>query len=218
MTNQLFYIGLNSVSNKNQKSNTEPKIFKIEKNSEILKIEGEEMEGPFISIANLKKESKIYSEIINSKTKQSILNPANIVEIKKITLIPFEHSYEPSFIKLFLHAWIGKIHKNDILGVHFYNTENVKILQILNIDKNTGVYSAMISYFDKKKEIWIEKSKPTNLFPDNWTIQKLFKELDCAYLNRTHEQGSVYYGNTSENIKVKIIIKDNNALTMYPVV
>lgn len=219
MTNYLYYIGIGSVDSKSLKKDDRPKIRKVNKNSvvKILKIVGKELEGPFISLTELKSKSKIYSSIDN-KTKQSILNPKNIKEFDKITLLPFEHSYEPNFIKLFLHVWIGKIHKTDISGIHFYTSENTKLIEILEKDEKSGIYSAMISHFDKEKNIWVDKSNPTHFFPDNWTIQKLFKELDYAYINKEHFEGSIFYGHTSENIKVKIIIKDNNALTMFPVI
>ena len=220
MTDYLYYIGIGSVDSKSLKKDDRPKIRKVNKNSaaEILKIVGKELEGPFISISELKSKSKIYSSIVDVKTKQSVLNPKNIKEFEKITLFPFEHSYEPNFIKLFLHVWIGKIHKKDILGIHFYTPENTKLIEILEKDEKSGIYSAMISHFDKEKNIWVEKSNPTHFFPDNWTIQKLFKELDNAYLNKTHYEGSIYYGYTSEKIKVKIIIKNENALTMFPII
>lgn len=219
MTDYFYYIGVGSVDSKSLKKEDRPKIRKVNKNSDvkILKIIGKELEGPFISLKELKSKSKIYFSIDNVKTKQSILNPKNIKEINKITLLPFEHSYEPNFIKLFLHVWIGKIHKKDISGIHFYTPENTKLIEIQEKDEKSGIYSAMISHFDREKNIWVEKSNPTNFFPDNWTIQKLFKELDNAYLNKTHYEGSIYYGYTSEKIKVKIIIKNNNALTMFPV-
>jgi hypothetical protein len=220
MTDYLYYIGIGSIDSKSLKKDDRPKIRKVNKNCavEILKIIGKELEGPFISLTELKNKSKIYSSIENSKTKQSILNPKNIKEFDKITLLPFEHTYELNFIKLFLHVWIGKIQKTDISGIHFYTPENTKLIKILEIDEESGIYSAMISHFDKEKDIWVDKSNPTHFFPDNWTIQKLFKELDIAYLNKTHYEDSIYYGYTSENIKVKIIIKNDNALTMYPVI
>ena len=218
MTNYLYLIGIGSIDSKSLKKSELPKILKIKKDSFNIKVIGDEMEGPFLSLTNLKTESKIYSKISNVKTRQSILNPKNIREIENLILLPFEHSYEPNFIKLFLHAWIGKISKNNISGVHFYNPENTKILKVLHINEHTGVYSAIISHFDVKNNIWVEKLNPTNFFPDNWTLQKLFKELDTAYTNKINYEGSVYIGHTSENIKVKIVIKDDNALTMYPII
>ena len=220
MTDYLYYIGINSIDNKSLKKYDGPKIRKINKNydSEILNIVGKELEGPFSSLKELKKNSKIYSSINNIKTKQSILNPEKIKEFELTIKFPFEHPYEPNFIKLFLHAWIGKFHKKEVSGIHFYTPQNTKIIEILEKDEQSGIYSAMISLFNKKKNEWINKSSPTHFFPENWTIQKLFKELDYAYLNKTHSKGSVYYGYTSEKIKVKIIIKNGNALTMFPVI
>jgi len=220
MTKYLYYIGIGSIDSKSLKKDDRPKIRKINKNcsSEIFRIIGKELEGPFISLKELKRESKIYSTIENVKTKQSILNPINIKEFENITLLPFEHSYEPNFIQLFLHVWIGRIHKTGVSGIHFYTPENTKLIEILEKDEQSGIYSAMISHFDKEKNKWLKKSSPTHFFPDNWTLQKLFKELDNAYMNKTHFDGSIYFGYTSEKIKVKIIIKGNNALTMFPVI
>ncbi len=213
-----YFITIDSIDSKNLNINHRPEIFSAEVNFPILKIQGPEVEGPFETLENLKKNSTIYSKIENHKTRQSILKPLNIKEIKKITLVPFEHSYELNFIKMFLHVWVGKISSKDVSGIHFYTAENTKILKILEINPTTKVYSALISSLNKEKDSWIEKSHPTNFFPDDWSVQKLFKELDTAYNNKTEITDSMFIGRTSENIQVKFIIKNGNALTMYPLI
>jgi len=220
MADYLYYIGIGSVNSNSLRKDDRPKIRKVkrEASKEFLNIKELELEGPFYSIPDLKSNSKIYSSITNDKTKQSILKPENILEFEKLILFPFEHSYEPDFIKLFLHVWVGKINKNDVSGVHFYNSDRIQIEEVIEFNHETEVYSAMIKYFDIEKKEWINKSKPTNFFPDKWTLQKLFKELDVAYRNKVHFKSAIYYGYTTEKIKVKIIIKENKALTMFPLI
>ncbi len=218
MKNLKYFITIDSIDSKNLNINNRPEIFSVDVNFPILKIQGSEVEGPFETLENLKRNSTIYSRIENHKTRQSILKPLNIKEIKKITFVPFEHSYELNFIKMFLHVWVGKISSKDVSGIHFYTAENTKILKILEINPTTKVYSALISSLNKEKNIWIEKSHPTNFFPDDCSVQILFKELDTAYNNKTEISDSIFIGRTSENIQVKFIIKIGNALTMYPLI
>ena len=218
MKNLKYFITIDSIDSKNLNINNRPEIFSVDVNFPILKIQGSEVEGPFETLENLKRNSTIYSRIENHKTRQSILKPLNIKEIKKITFVPFEHSYELNFIKMFLHVWVGKISSKDVSGIHFYTAENTKILKILEINPTTKVYSVLIGSLNKEKNIWIEKSHPTNFFPDDWSVQKLFKELDTAYNNKTEISDSIFIGRTSENIQVKFIIKNGNALTMYPLI
>lgn len=212
-----YYIGIGSVSSKTSDVSPKPRITKI-KSTFTISINGPEMEGPFSSIAELKKNSKIYSKIQNQKTIQSILKPENIIEIEKFNLIPFKHSYTPQFIALFLHTWVGKISKNYVSGIHYLEPNRVRILEIVDKNPISSVFLARISVYDTEKNLWVVKEKPSNFFPNHWSLQKLFEELNLAFQNKIHSEGNVYYGFTSENIKVKIVIKDGKGLTMFPLI
>jgi len=60
MTNHLYYIGIGSIDSKSLKKDDRPKIIKVNKKFafKTLKIVGKELEGPFISLTELKRKSK----------------------------------------------------------------------------------------------------------------------------------------------------------------
>ena len=215
MNNFKYFIGKNYVNNISSEIVNLPVIRKSILDINIF-LKGNELEGPFNSIQELKLKSNIYKQINCSIRRSKILEEKNILEIKRINLIPFEHSYSSEFIYLFLHAWKGKLKKNKVSGIH-YKSNEVRIDNIINFNYDNYTYNAKCSVYNASNNKWVSKNQITTFFPDNWTIQNLFKELDVAFNNKTHFNGNVYYGFTTNNIKVKIIIDGKSAKTMYPV-
>lgn len=213
-----FYIFTNGVDSESLKKSELPQIRKLRKDFETIPqlINSEEGEGPFDSIIDLKKRSVILSKIKLQKHRERVLANKNIKEIKEFIKVPFEKSYELTFIKAFHHINVGKIFKKDVKGVHFFNPDRIKILEILDIDEVTGVYCARISKYDINSDQWIEKKEQTHFFPDDWTLEKLFSELNYAYENKIYQDGSIYLSETRDHIKVKLIIKESEILTIYP--
>lgn len=211
-----FYIGKDFINNFSSEVNDLPVIRKSKLKIDFF-LKGLEFEGPFDTIKELKLNSIIYKNIECSVKKYKILKEENIKDFDNIILFPFEHTYSPDFIYLFLHAWIGKLNENKVSGIH-YKSKNVKIDNIINYNYKNYTYNAKFSVYNETRNKWMSINQVTTFFPDHWTVQKLFKELDIAYNNKVHFNGNVYYGFTTDNIKVKIIIDGNSAKTMYPVI
>ncbi len=218
MQEYYYYIFIDGIDSQYLKKNDLPQICKIRKDFGIIYqlINEEQGEGPFESIIDLKKRSNIFTRIKLGKHRERVLANKNIKEIKDIIKVPFQETYELTFIKAFQHINVGKIHKKEVKGVHFFNPDRIKILEILNTNEVTGIYSARISKFNHNSNEWIEKKETTNFFPDNWDLEKLFSELNYAYKNKVYNEGNIYLSETTNNIKVKLIIKDSEIITIYP--
>ncbi|MEI3791554.1 MULTISPECIES: EndoU domain-containing protein [unclassified Chryseobacterium] len=218
MQEYYYYIFVNGVDSESLKKSELPQIRKLRKDFEMIPqlTDSDEGEGPFDSVIDLKKRSIIFSKIKLQKHKERVLANKNIKEIANFIKIPFEKSYELTFIKAFHHINVGKIHKKEVKGVHFFNPERIKILEILDKNEITGVYCARISKYDNNSDQWVEKSEPTHFFPDDWTLEKLFSELNYAYENKIHQDGNIYLSETRDHIKVKLIIKESEIITIYP--
>ncbi|NIF07094.1 hypothetical protein F3J23_16780 [Chryseobacterium sp. Tr-659] len=218
MQEYYYYIFVNGVDSESLKKSELPQIRKLRKDFEMIPqfTDSDEGEGPFDSIIDLKKRSIIFSKIKLQKHKERVLANKNIKEIANFVKIPFEKSYELTFIKAFHHINVGKIYKKEVKGVHFFNPDRIRILEVLDKNEVTGVYCARISKYDSNIDEWIEKSEPTHFFPDDWTLEKLFSELNYAYENKIHQDGNIYLSETRDHIKVKLIIKESEIITIYP--
>ena len=215
----LFYI-LRNLYELHPSKKDLPVIYKLDKSKYDFTIKGADhsvIEGPFYSIYELKKNSRILSNVKLQKHKDRILNSKNVKEINELIFTKDDESFEKQFILVFSHIYIGMISNKKVKGVHFYNPENIKILEIIDSNEN-GVYSARIEKLNKKTGDWIEKDEVTTFFPDSWSVNELFHECYYAYTNRVPDTGNVYKSTTKNGIKVKLIINDENKLlTIYPV-
>ncbi|MBN1971087.1 MAG: EndoU domain-containing protein [Candidatus Delongbacteria bacterium] len=214
-----YYIAKNPTNSETLESSKLPEISKLRKDKFPFQpnfTDPKEAEGPFNSIYELKKKSLIFSTIKLQKHKERILKSKNIKEITDYILTPADSSYDITFIGALHHTMVGKISKQKVSGVHFYNPDNTKIIEKVSANKN-GVYSARIEKLNKNTGQWIEKEEITNFFPDSWTINQLFHECSFAYSNRSHESGRICKSRTMSGITVKFVIdEEGKILTFYP--
>lgn len=222
MEEYFYYINKAPYNNATQTLSKWPVITKLKRNKLPISFKFEdsnENEGPFNSLFELKKKSRILAEVKLQKLRSRILKSSNIKEISTIILTEKDSSYEKTFIDSFAHITIGKISKRKIKGIHFNNPETIRIVEKTNIDELTGVYSARIEKFDENTGQWLEKKEVTTFFPDNWSIHKLFHECHFAYENKKQSTEKVFFSRTRSGILVKFIIdKENNIITLYPVI
>lgn len=215
-----YYYILNDVFTTDKESlKTGVRIFKIPTDRIIDFTKGE---GPFDSIKNLKKSSKIFKNLQRQDTKraQQIILDKNVCKVKGFALREKDKTVDLDFIKLLEHTTKGKIIGNKISGVHYYNPERVKILRVLKVNKLTKVCEAEIEYFNPKTNEWIKKEKPTTFFPLTWNENQLFHECEYAFKNMKKKENSdsVYYSKTISNIDVEIIKINENVKSIYPLV
>ena len=178
-------------------------------------------DGPFKDIPSLRKESKIFQQLLitNPKRAQQICLEKNIHEVKNFGITDENKSVSPDFIELLEHCSKGKIKNGLITGIHFYDKEVVKIKKILKKNK-FGVFEAKIEYYDSEMNRWTRKEKPSTFFPSTWTYNQLFHECLFAVKNKNKKVGTlnVYRSKMESGIKVEIIIKNGLLKSIYPLI
>lgn len=176
-------------------------------------------EGPFNSLSELKKKSFIFSTVIKQKNRDRISNRYNIKELQGFLPIRGDIKVELTFLNSLNHTIVGKISKQKVKGLHFYNPDEIKITERIAEDIRTGVYSARIEKFDKNTGLWIKKEEITTFFPDNWSIHRLFYECLFAYENKKQDSGNLYSSNTISNVPMKFVInEEGKIITFYPTI
>lgn len=195
-----------------------PVITKIKKDKLLPDLtDKNQAEGPFDSIFELKKKSLIFSSVKLHKHRQRILKSGNINEIKDWIRTEKGTTWDTTFSSLLYHTMVGKITKQKVTGVHFFNPDEIRIIETIRINNTTGVYSARIEKLNKNTGEWIEKDKITNFFPDNWSINQLFHECLFAYNNKIQVSNNIYKSQTISGITVKFVINELGKLrTVYP--
>ncbi len=177
-----------------------------------------EGEGPFNSLYDLKRKSLILSVVKLQKHRQRILKSNNIIEIKSLIYSEVDKTYSKSFMDGFSHITVGKISDKELKGVHFFNPITTRIVERIDFDINTQVYSAKIEQFNRQSKEWIPKNEITTFFPDNWSLNELFHECEFAYKNKIKKDERTFYSRTSNGILVKFIIDNNEKIiTFYPI-
>lgn len=173
-------------------------------------------EGPYRSLDELKKRSKIFKSQKSQRNKERILKATNIVEVSGFIIERRGKSHSLEFMKALNHVMVGRISRSKVKGVHFYHPDRCRILEIVT-KNDLGVYRARIETMNKYTGKWIEKEEITSFFPDHWSINKLFHECSFAYNNRKHVDGRVYVAESMSGVRIKIIIDEHGRiLTMYP--
>lgn len=213
-----YYIHENAFVNNKQGLKSGVRIEKIPAFYTITFKDGE---GPFNDLATLKKKSTIFRNVLlrNSKRAQQICLEKNICVIKDFIFTKENFSVDMNFLNVFEHCVKGHILNGKVSGVHYYDSDRVKILRIIKQNKLNGVWEAYIEFFDKRTSKWIEKDNPTTFFPRDWSIHQLFHECFYAVKNKQIKTGSknVYTSTTETGINVEIININGEMKSIYPV-
>jgi len=219
-TNYYYYIHKNArIDNRNNPNNL-PVISRICRENNTIYIRytnRNEAEGPFSSIYELEQKSFILSEVKLEKHRKRILKTSNMFEVKDFIKTDCSDTFSLDFMDSFSHITMGKISDKKVKGIHFYNPKIIRILQVLEMDSKTKVYSARISRLNQQTGKWIDKEEITTFFPDEWTIDKLFQEYNYAFRNKVKIKGREYHSRTSEGILVKIVMDNGKIITFYPI-
>jgi hypothetical protein len=215
-----YYIMKSPTDNASLKASEIPVISKIRKDKFEFLFElkdKNEAEGPFDSLYDLKKKSFIFSSVKLDKHRQRILKSGNIKEITDFILTDSKTTCDITFMGSLNHTMVGKITNQKVKGVHFFNPDEIRIIEKILINDSTGVYSARIEKLNKDTGVWIAKEEITNFFPDNWSIHRLFHECLFAYNNKIHVSNNIFKSKTISGILIKIVINEHGKiLTIYP--
>jgi hypothetical protein len=179
-------------------------------------------EGPYESLLQLKKESKIYRQLllVNPKRAQKIACDQFLIQVKNIIFWPdgVDDSFQKMIYRIMQHSANGTINRKGVSGVHLYNKNKIKILRIINEDKATGIFEAEIEVFNENTGMYVKKVGSSSFFPKDWGLQQLIFECYEAYKNRKEVESQIYHGRTASGILLEFIYKQEDKFaTVYPI-
>ncbi len=216
--NYNYYIHKNTYINNKQGLKDGVRIEKI---PSIYLIKYKEAEGPFKNLETLKKNSEIYRNLLltNPKRAQQICFENNISLIKDFVFTNEDFFTDKNFIEIIEHCIKGRIKNGKITGIHYYNPEKMKILNITKENLLNGTWEAEIEFYNLKTNKWIRKDKPTTFFPMNWSIHDLFHECFYAVTNKQKKENrkNIYVSKTKTGIDVEIICSNSVLKSIYPI-
>lgn len=214
-----YYILQNGFST--DKQNLKPGTF-ILRIPTCYSINFNEGNGPYKSLRALKKYSPIYKFLLKTNTHraQQIINQKNIITSKKLIATPKESEFNKKVIDGFIHATIGRIKNGNLTGIHFFDPERVRILEIIEENIITNVFKAKFEFFDTRTKQWVQKKSATTFFPKHWNLATLLMECKFAFdqLNETALKDGKIKSLTKSNIEVVIIIKNGILKSLYPLI
>lgn len=218
----VYYIHKNLPS-ENKDLSGGARVVKIPDKFKNLKMQ--EVDGPFSDISVLKKQSNIFKELIRTDPKraQIIFKEKYLLEIEKFIFVPLNKNlpFEKIIYKLMQHSQNGIINKDDVLGVHLFNSMNahrIKIIRVTKKENSKGIWEAKIGALNMRNGKWIVKEKPTTFFPKEWDLQKLIDECEPAFNNKKEISKNIWVGYTKDKIPVRFIFSESNELkTVYPI-
>ena len=179
-------------------------------------------DGPYESLLDLKKNSSIYNSLKKSDLKraQQIIEEKNIVVPVKLMFTPKDTEFENEVVDGFLHAAFGRIKNGNLTGIHFFDPQKIRIIEMIEENPVTKVFKAQFEYFDFKTEKWIQKSTPSTFFPTAWVLSTLIMECKYAFdqINNGELYDGKYHSFTESKIPIVIIMKKGKLKSLYPLI
>ncbi|WP_272024137.1 EndoU domain-containing protein [Olleya namhaensis] len=214
-----YYILQNGFSTDKQKLKSGTFIVRI---PTYFPINFDDGNGPYKSLRALKRYSPIYKLLSRTNTKraQQIVNEKNIITSDKLIATPKGTEFKKEIVDGFIHATIGRIKKRDLTGIHFFDPEKVRIIEMIEKNKTTNVFKAKFEFFDSKTKEWIEKKSASTFFPKNWNLATLLMECKFAFdrINESNLKDGKIKSITKSNIEVEMIIKNGILKSLYPLI
>nr|HPH99353.1 EndoU domain-containing protein [Chitinophagaceae bacterium] len=154
----------------------------------------------------------------NAKRAEKIFDKKFLIETKDLILVheTVEQALSNHLFSILDHIMNGKIEKNKVGGVHYYNPEYHKIVRDTKKPNKDGIWEAKISIKNYKNNKWIEKEELSTFFPKNWDTTTLCFKLKEAFVTKEKQNGGIYIGNTSCGIKIAFYFKGSKILSVYP--
>lgn len=194
----------------------------VEMQNDKISFQENEVEGPYISIKELKKESKIFRELViqNPKRSEKILKEEYIVKVKEIIMFPVgvNEDFRLKIYRIMQHSKNGKVNRSGVSGIHLFNPDKIKLLEILKIDQGTGIFEAEIEVLNERTGKFIKKQGKSSFFPTNWGLQTLILECYSAYINKKKIDQFTYQGTSSSGIDIEFVYDTNGTFkSVYPI-
>jgi hypothetical protein len=215
----LYYISEDNISAEFLNSPGKTKIFAIP--MEMSSIVFKDGEGPFTSVRNLKRNSRIFKQIAkrSSNLANQILDEKNIIKVKANVFTNHGEEFPKDFISLFDHTIRGQIQNKQVYGIHYFDPSLMRIREKIESENEVGVWVAKIDLFNKNTNQWTQKEQETSFFPEKWSINQLFHEIYYAFKHMSKDETKefTFLSKTESGVSVKIIIKENQVKSIYPV-
>lgn len=188
---KVYYIAKGVTSNNSNDLKVGVRIF-LEKYNPFIEYTDENKEGPFDNIKELKQKSLIYKSLVKE-----------------------DSSYSRNFMNLFGHTTRGNIKSKKVYGIHFFDSQSMKIKNILGSEDKNMVWKAVVEVFDLDRNEWFEKE--STFFPRIWSLNRLFHECDYAIKNKRKIGDFKYISSTSCGVPIEIIIQNQELKSIYPI-
>lgn len=198
-----------------------PRIVELQTNA--IKLQEEEGEGPYDSLVELKKDSIIYRQLIqeNPRRAEKIASEQFLVKAEKIIFWPdgVDETFHKMVYRIMQHSSNGKVNRKGVSGIHLFDKNKINILKLINEDKTTGIFEAEIEVLNERTGEYIKKQGKTSFFPVNWGLQRLVFECYEAYNNMVEIDSNIYHGKTKSGIVLEFVYNQENIFrSVYPVV
>jgi len=215
----VYYVLENGSSTDKQKLKTGTHILRVPSQFDFKLTDGN---GPYKSLRAIKKYSPIYDSLKKSNLKraQQIVLEKNIFTASKAVLVPSGTEFKEESIDAVIHSTIGRIKNGNLTGIHFYDPDRVRLLEILETNLITNVFRARFEFYDLKKSKWIEKRSSSTFFPKHWNLSTLLMECKFALdqLKTENFNDGKFKAKTSNNIEIEIVIKGGKLRSLYPLI
>lgn len=175
-----------------------------------------EQEGPYDSIVALKKNSAIFKDL-KQVEKERVLKQVNLIDCDKFILGFSSDEYCSEFVNVLHHVMTGKFFANRVEGVHYYDPDRIKIVEITKWDNRTRVFKAKILVLNNSGK-WFEKVEDSSFFPYGWTRTQLLHESWHAYKSVQNKIEGSSISKTISGLPVKYIFRDGHLITFYPII
>jgi len=197
-----------------------PRIVELQTNT--IKLQKEEGEGPYESLVELKKDSNIYRQLIqdNPRRAEKIANDQFLVKVEIIIVWPngVDETFHKIVYRIIQHSSNGKVNRKGVSGIHLFDKSKIKIVKLLSEDKTTGIFEAEVEVLNERTGQYIKKKDKSSFFPVYWDLQRLIFECYEAYMNMVEVEANIYQGKTESGIKLEFVYNQDNVFrSVYPV-
>jgi hypothetical protein len=197
------------------------RIFKITDKYPSLKFQFKTGDGPYRTIKELRKESTRFKKLQrdNPQRAQKIYDKKFIINVADKIIVPesIDEQLKGKLAHMLNHVVSGKITKENISGVHFFESKFHRVIEVTKLKNKKGVWEARIEAIRPEKNDWIKKDRPSTFFPTEWKKELLVLKFHEAFSNKKELTETKFVGTTACGIDIVFIIEDNKILSVYPV-
>ena len=99
------------------------------------------------------------------------------------------------------------------------NSGHSRIISVIRPPNQQKVYEATVEIFDKKRSAWIRKEAKSSFYPDNWSKEKVLKEITSAFNNPDKiSKGAKWESVSDSGIKISGYTNEQGQITTaYPI-